>query len=247
MGLSVKSKRIIKRLFPMRLIWFVLRMVTVLAIKLYSLKFRPLIIRKGTSDQEVFMSIFVLREFALPISIQPKLIIDAGAYTGLSTLYYATKYPGAKIIAVEAERSNFEVLEQHTSRLERVKRVYAGLWHRKGYLKIVDRGTGKWGFGVEEVEQGKDFDIKATDIATLLNDSGFAKIDILKLDVEGAEKFIFSHNSKQWIEKTNVMVIELHDRIIPGCTTALYSAIELNEWNEYRDGEKTVLIRKHLL
>ena len=63
------------------------------------------------------MSIFVLREFALPVKVEPKLIIDAGAYTGLSTLYYATKYPGAKIIAVEAESSNFEVLERHTSRL----------------------------------------------------------------------------------------------------------------------------------
>ena len=193
------------------------------------------------------MSIFVLREFALPIRVQPKLIIDAGAYTGLSTLYYATKYPGAKIIAVEAESSNFGVLERHTSRLSKVTRVHAGLWHRKGFLKIVDRGTGKWGFGVEEVANGEKFDIEATDIATLLKDSGLEKIDILKLDVEGAEKFIFSHNSKPWIEKTDIMVIELHDRIIPDCTAALYSAIEKDDWHEYIDGEKVVLIRKRLL
>jgi len=231
----------------MSLIWFVLRTVTVLAIRLYAAKFRPLIIRKGTSDQEVFMSIFVLREFALPVKVQPKLIIDAGAYTGLSTLYYATKYPGAKIIAVEAEESNFKILEQHTARLPKVTRVHAGLWYRKGFLKIVDRGTGKWGFGVEEVAKGDKYDIEATDLDTLLKDSGLEKIDILKLDVEGAEKFIFSQNSKQWIEKTDIMVIELHDRIIPDCTAALYSAIEKNEWHEYIDGEQTVLIRKHLL
>ena len=77
-------------------------------------------------------------------------------------------------------------------------------------MKIVDRGTGKWGFGVEEVAKGEKFVIEAIDIDTLLKDSGLERINILKLDVEGAEKSIFFHISKKWLEKTDIMVIELY-------------------------------------
>ena len=228
----------------MGLILFVLKIVTYVVIKLYSLKFRPLIIRKGTSDSEVFMSIFVLREFILPVKAKPDLIIDAGAYTGLSTLYYASKYPEAKIIAVEPEKSNHDVLEAHTKRLPQVTRVRAGLWYKPGYLKIIDRGTGKWGFGVEEVSKTEAFDIEAVDIPTLLKKAGSDRIGILKLDIEGAEKFVFSQEADKWIDRVDIMVIELHDRIFPGCTDAMYAAIDKNQWNEYRDGEKVILVRK---
>lgn len=228
----------------MGLILFVLKVITFIAIRLYSLKFRPLIIRKNTSDSEVFMSIFIFREFALPIKVQPELIVDAGAYTGLSALYFSSKYPKAKIISIEPEDSNFKVLEQHTTRLPQVTRIHAGLWYRNGFLKIVDRGTGKWGFGVAEVSETEQFDIKAVDMQTLLEKSGFDKIDILKLDIEGAEKFLFMHDAHKWIDKVNIMMIELHDRIIEDCTESLYAAIHIDDWNEHKDGEKVVLIRK---
>jgi hypothetical protein len=42
----------------------------------------------------------------------------------------------------------------------------------------------------------------------------------------------------------NSIVVELHDRIQEGCTESLYSAINLDEWDEYRNGEKVILVRK---
>jgi hypothetical protein len=68
--------------------------------------------RQGTSDSEVFKDIFVRRNYRLPVYTRPKLIIDGGAYVGYSSLYFSLKYPEAKIIAVEPEDSNFELLEE---------------------------------------------------------------------------------------------------------------------------------------
>jgi FkbM family methyltransferase len=240
-------KALIKRIIPRQLINLGLEVITFFAIKIYKPKYPNLIIRKDTSDIYVFMSIFVLGEFKLPLKINPKLIIDAGAYTGLSALYYSSKYPSAKIIAIEPETSNFKILEKNTKHLPNIKRIKGGLWDKNAFLKIRDRGTGKWGFAVEEVSELEDFDVKAVTIEKILKESEFDKIDILKLDIEGSEKQLFSKNYQSWLKKVNIIVIELHDRIINGCTESLYSAINKNEWKEYKEGEKVIFIRKKLL
>ncbi len=237
-------KALIKRIIPKQLKKFILDAIGLFSLKLYSLNYTPFIIRKNTTDADVFFSIFVEGEFKLPIIITPQLIIDAGAYTGLSAIYYSTKYPSAKIICIEPEESNFRILEENTKRLPNVRRIKAGLWNKNTFLKVNDKGTGKWGFAVEEVSESEDYDIKAVTIDKILGESGFSTIDILKLDIEGSEKQLFSSNYQSWLEKVNIIVIELHDRLIAGCTESLYSAINLKEWREFKEGEKVVLIRK---
>jgi len=220
------------------------KLISSIIIKIYKLKCKNLIIRHGTTDSAVFRSVFLFKEFKLPIKINPKLIIDAGAYTGLSALYYSSKYPSAKIICIEPETSNFEILENNTKDLPNITRVKAALWHKNAFLKIKDMGTGKWGFMVEEVSESENFDIKAITIEEILKKSGYNTIDILKLDIEGSEKQLFSKNYQTWLEKVNIIVLELHDRIVDGCTKSVYSAIGKNEWKEFKKGEKVIFIKK---
>ncbi len=244
-------KKIIKKFVPKKIINlglkimnFINKIVTLIIIKIYKLKYKNLIIRKGTTDSAVFRSIFLFKEFKLPIKITPKLIIDAGAYTGLSALYYSSKYPSAKIICIEPENSNFEILENNTKNLPNITRIKAALYYKNAFLKIKDTGTGKWGFVVKEVFESENFDIKAITIEEILKKSGYDKIDILKLDIEGSEKQLFSKNYQTWLEKVNIIVLELHDRIVDGCTKSLYSAINKNEWKEFKKNEKVILIKK---
>lgn len=213
----------------------------------YSLKYPPLILRPETTDLAVFQNIFILGELRLPIRIRPKLIIDAGAYTGLSTFYYATKYPKAAVIAIEPETSNYEMLVQNTKRLPNVATLNAGVWPKEAHLKVIDRATGKWGFAVREVAETDEYNIRAVTLDTVLKNSGQSVIDILKLDIEGGEKQLFSYHYQSWLSKANTIVIELHDRITPGCTQAFMSAIDPQQWNQYKEGEKMILVRKKQL
>jgi FkbM family methyltransferase len=240
-------KEVIKKIIPRKMIVVGFDLITFGALIFCSFKFRPLVLRKKTSDWNVFKAIFVRGEFKLPINIKPKLIVDAGAYTGLSTLYFLSKYPLAKIIAVEPEQSNFNLLESQTEKFPQVTRLRAGLWSRNTSLKVIDRGLDKWGFGVRETSPDEQFDVKAVTVDHLLEISGVEKIDILKLDIEGSEKQLFSSNYESWLPKVNVIIIELHDDIIDGCTTQLYSSIQKNEWIEYKKGEKIILVRKNII
>lgn len=235
------------KLIPRPIVEGTLRLATNALIRFYSFKFKDLSIRKGTSDHYVFRDIFLLGEFKLPIELNPKLIVDAGAYIGLSALYYTNKYPNAKIIAIEPEDTNFEMLTRNTSSNPNIERVNAGVWSSVTNLRISNKSSEKWAFTVEEVPEGEPFDIRAVTIDSILKNSGFDKIDILKIDIEGSEKELFTRNFENWLPKVNVLVLELHDRMIPGCSDALYNAISKDDWNEFRKGEKVILIRKKLL
>lgn len=241
-----KTKETIKKLFPRFLILSTLSALTYTYLKYYSLKFKPLILRENTTDIMVFRDIFVLKEFDLHDRIEPKLIIDGGAYAGYSSLYFHSRYPNAKIISVEPEDSNFQILEKNTQNITNIKRIKAGLWHKDCYLKTINRGNGQWGFMTEEADALSEGCTKGVTLNILLKESGFDRIGLLKLDIEGAEQEIFSKNYDDWLSRCDVIMIELHDRIKKDCSKAFYSAIRKYDWKEFRQGEKVFLIRKYL-
>lgn len=240
-------KKIIKSIIPKPVLLIMLDIIVFVYLKYYQIRYKRFYIRKNSTDLIVFRSIFVYREFKLPISIDPELIIDTGAYTGLSSLYFALKYPQAKIYSIEPEKSNFITLVKNTKNIKNIKPINKGIWHNESHLKIIDRKTGNFGFMVKEVGKNEPFDIDAVTIAQIFNDSKCNKIDILKIDIEGAEKELFTHGDKSWINYVNVIMIELHDKIKEGCTKSFYSAFNLDEWHEIVKGEKVILIRKKLL
>lgn len=206
------------------------------------------ILRENSTDGRVYYSIFIQGEFDhLLLTQEPTTIIDAGAYIGLSALFFNKAFPNASIIAIEPEQSNFELLSKNTGHLNNVTRVKGGLWSKDACLRISDRGTGSWGFTVTEVPCDEPHDVEGISIGTLITQHKLERIDILKLDIEGAEKELFSENTSSWLPLVNTMIIELHDRINPGCSDSVYSAIDLNEWNESKRGEKIILTRKQMV
>jgi hypothetical protein len=71
-----------------------------------------LTIRGGTSDASVFFDIFGNISYRLPYNPNPSCIIDGGANAGYASVWYACCYPDAKIIVVEPDRDNLELLKK---------------------------------------------------------------------------------------------------------------------------------------
>ena len=72
----------------------------------------PVYLRTGASDFPVFESVLVHRCYDIDYSISPKIIFDCGANIGLTTVFYANRFPEANIIAVEPEAGNFQFTEK---------------------------------------------------------------------------------------------------------------------------------------
>jgi FkbM family methyltransferase len=207
---------------------------------------KPLQIRVYTDDVLVFWQIFINKEYDFAIKTKPKIIIDGGAYTGFSTVFFANKFPEAKIIALEPEWSNFQLLEKNTSDYCRIELCNTAIWNKNSSLKIKDIRQAKSAFMVEEGSFDEQGSFRALTIGEILRNSGFDEIDILKLDIEGAEKEVFSHNYEEWLNKVNILIIELHDRMKEGCSEAFFSAIKKYNFNKTFKGENIVLIKPNI-
>ena len=63
--------------------------------------------------------------------------------------------------------------------------------------------------------------VPATTIGALF--SAYGVPDYMKIDIEGGEKELFEH-AVGWIGRVDVLAVEMHDRICPGCTEAFERA-----------------------
>jgi FkbM family methyltransferase len=207
---------------------------------------QPLHLRLRSSDITVFQSIFLEHEYDIVLSKTPRVIVDAGANVGFTSVWYANKYPNATIIAIEPEKRNFEILQKNIAGYKNVKALRAALWKENKRVSIVDPGLGSWAFRVHEPEERESpNDTSLTQAFTLgyiMSLFGLAHVDILKVDIEGSEKEVFE-NSSPWIDRIGVIVIELHDRYKRGCSHAVWTATT-EFCYRLQSGDATILLRK---
>jgi FkbM family methyltransferase len=198
-----------------------------------------IIIRINTTDKDVFREVFLEKAYDLGfLNLPSGTIIDGGANVGYTSIFFTITYPQARIFAVEPEESNFEMLLRNVRFYPNIIPIHAALWHREEELQILDTGAGKWAFQTIKSTKGKKSDkVNALTVDRLIDLGKIDAINIFKIDIEGAEKELFSVNYEKWLEKTNVIIIELHDRFRDGCTEELNNATKSHKFSrEERNG-----------
>ena len=83
--------------------------------------------------------------------------------------------------------------------------------------------------------------VKAMTVDKIIEDFGIDRINILKIDIEGAEKEVFA-DSSAWIESVDALIVELHERMKPGCNRSFYLGSNGFD-HEWSQGENIYLSR----
>jgi FkbM family methyltransferase len=215
----------------------------------------PLVCRSRTTDIKVFSQIFMFREYrCLDRLRDPGLVIDCGANAGYSSAYFLSRFPAAELIAVEPDAGNFGILQQNLRPFgSRARAVHSAVWSHPARLRLNEspfRDGREWSRQVRECLPHETGGFLATDIGTLLQESGRERIALLKIDVEGAEGVIFSSNYSAWIDRVDALVIELHDDTAFGDNRAIFAAavqdagFEFTTWGELTVGMKPTATNK---
>jgi len=156
-------------------------------------------------------SIYTMKEVLLEESFdygsEVDTIVDVGAQIGLKTLYFIRMYHDAKIISIEPDKENYNLLEKNTSNKNNAVTINKPLWSRvESFKKIEGNGRNKHMF--LPCKEGRYI---STTIEKNMEKYELENIDMLKIDIEGAEKFIFSNpETNRWLSSTNLIEIEVH-------------------------------------
>ena len=205
----------------------------------------PVMLRAGSSDVGVFDQVFRQRQADFAVEGEPEFIVDAGANTGLTAARFATRFPRARILALEIDPSNFDLLQRNTRHYPNVEPVHKGLWSHRTRIRVDNPDAESWAFQAAEVKGSEDASIEALGVADLMVDYRLPRIDLLKIDIEGAEHEVFAGGIDAWIDRVAMIAVETHVRMRPGCTDAIRRAVAGHGFVESTWSEYLVLRRQH--
>lgn len=163
----------------------------------------------------MFSEIFIHNVYETKLSEKTPTIVDCGANIGLSILYFKKVFPYSKILAFEPDPRTFQLLEQNikNNKLKDIQLFNNAVSEKKEKLTLYSFNDFEGGPGNTidakyiSFKNKKEFEVEALPISAL----NLEKIDILKIDVEGAEGFIFKDLVKNKVlEKVKVLHLEYH-------------------------------------
>ncbi|WP_128544184.1 FkbM family methyltransferase [Larkinella soli] len=207
----------------------------------------PIHLRLGTSDHEVFNQIFLYGEYeGVRLDFAPETFLDGGGNIGLAAVYFANRFPRTRILTVEPEPENFRILQKNIAGYPQIRAVLAGLWPRKAHLAVRNIGAGEWGFVVEETDSEEPGAVPAESVDSLLEQTGWPRFDVVKLDIEGSESELFRQNTDGWLPQARALIIELHEWMKAGSSASFLKAVSSYPFRRTVTGENEVYVRTDL-
>ena len=183
-------------------------------------------VRTHGLDVRVFNQIFIWREYDIGEfehakrfdreAREPMLIVDCGANIGCSALWFARRYPQAKVVAIEPEAGNFEQLAHNVRSYPNIEAVRAAVWNSQAEVVIENPQADSWGYRTAPAggAHGAAQVISTVTLDEILARHADARTVMVKIDIEGAETGLFAENTG-WLERVDLLIVELHDWMLP--------------------------------
>lgn len=173
-------------------------------------------LRPHAGDLSILYEIFWQHAYDLP-QLQGgafRTVVDVGANVGLAALFFLEKFPVARLICVEPEPANFQLLQRNLRGTCAVA-LQAALAATDGTVKM-DSGPAAYNAKVS-AETGT-IEVEAIAMPTLLQSQQLAWVDLLKIDIEDYEQQVFA-GPTGWLGQVGVLLIEIH-------SPASYAAVQ---------------------
>jgi FkbM family methyltransferase len=183
------------------------------------------VVRRRTSDIHVAKLVLMEKEYRPLIDLifqhsdqeSIKYIVDAGANVGYTTIFFKKIFPNAACFAVEPATGNYKVLLENVrhNNLKDIFPVQAALWISPMKLMTTRsfRDGRDWAISVVEASNENANTVEGITISKLMEHYSVPRIDVLKMDIEGAEALIFSADAhpERFLSRVKFLALEIHE------------------------------------
>lgn len=189
----------------------------------------------------MFHEIFVERAYTPDQFYRPQagdVIFDAGANIGLFALYLVSLEPRINVHCFEPNPTVFNTLVENIQINHLTKIIHA---YPFALSSISGRG---WLYpgpasraGDSLYQQSRATKLEGMAVQAITLDEAFAytgaqRLSLLKLDIEGAEKAVFSRGKyEKTLQQSERATIEIHDFVQPGCRARCESTLRENNFH----------------
>ena len=176
-------------------------------------------IMRNKSDSIAFFEVFLLNtnDYLNEFTIKENdIVVDIGAHIGYYSIYSSEKVKNGKIFAFEPYRESFEVLIKNLeiNQIDNVISQNMGVTENSGINTLYLKKDFSIGNSIyKNIETDSKVEIKTICLQDIIENNNLQRINILKLDCEGAEYEILLNLDPQILQRIDKIVTEVHPNI----------------------------------
>lgn len=216
--------------------------------------FSVLVRDQNHSDFKVFQQIFSNGEYESVMHLlklndsfnEPHIVIDAGANIGITSLYLSYYLKNIEVYAIEPDKKNFELLHancllpEEGSKFVLFNKALAESEGKRFLMSNPEDTQSDWALRTVESNQGA---VEGITVGEIIEQYSLPYISLLKIDIEGAERFIFRFETDlSFLKKTYIIAIEIHDQYVE--RREIHKILVNHNFLIFEDKETTVGINK---
>jgi FkbM family methyltransferase len=162
------------------------------------------------------MGVFHDQEYDCATQLEqvPRRILDLGGNIGGALVFFSKAFPKAELAVVEPDPRNLPLLRKNLG-LNRVSAtvIEGAIGSAAGTLTL-RYGTNPTcssleGTGMHDLSNRVE--VTVTTVPEVMRQAGWDEIDLLKIDIEGAEEDLLAKDN-QWLAKVGAVIMEIHPR-----------------------------------
>jgi len=139
-------------------------------------------------------------------------VVDLGANIGLFSLFVLDRFPSAVVHSVEASRETYEILRRNSTINGGLawEVLWGAMWSRDGEISFNEDQQGSTGHHIDlSATARRRSNVPALSLSTLLRERVKSDVDLLKVDIEGAEEAVLCEDPAL-LRSVGAVTAEIH-------------------------------------
>jgi FkbM family methyltransferase len=167
------------------------------------------------SQAQALAEVLIHGDYDVSTETDVRTIVDLGANAGQASMLLRDRFPHALIVAVEPDPDTARIAARNLNGGASTRVIAAAVTDRDGTTPFTRLTKWSWGsnvFAAWSSSDAPELEVRSVRLGTLLDEQGIERVDLLKVDVEGAE--LIALTSDNGLDRVQWVIGELHPSVL---------------------------------